>query len=169
MRTDPSRFDRVMQHPEYRQAPEQPVLPADAVGIAVAVGPVVMTAFGLVCFLIVLSLLDMMPLPIAIAFVGGALVVLLGGMGMVAKLVQFRNAPVHRFVAVIVKERTEVTGGSGDTGASTSYYTTLQMKDGRRFELYTYRSLVGRIAVDDIGVAYMKSRTLVEFIRFDVD
>jgi hypothetical protein len=168
VRTDPSRFDRVVQHPEYNRAPDRPVLPAESVGIATAIGPMAITMFGFLFFLIVVTMLDLMPLVIAVALIGGALVVLLGGVGMIAKLVEFRNAPVHRFVAVIVKERSEI-GGGGDSPATTTYFTTLQMRDGKRFELYTYRSLVGRIAVDDIGVAYMKSRTLVEFIRFDVD
>ena len=47
MRTDPSRFDRVEQHPEYGSAPAQPVLPADA-GLAVAAiaGPLLLSLFG---------------------------------------------------------------------------------------------------------------------------
>lgn len=170
MRTDPSRFDRVVAHPEYATAPEQPVMPA-AIGIAAAVGPMTMTIFGLVFFLIVLTMILQVhpPLAITLIFVGGALIVLFGGIGMLGKLVEFRNAPVHRFVAVIVKERSDVHGGTNDSPARTTYFTTLQTRDGKRVELYTYGSLVGRIAIDDIGVAYVKSRTLVEFIRFEVD
>jgi hypothetical protein len=169
MRTDPSRFDRVLAHPDYQAAPDQPVLPADAIGVAVLVGPLTMSIFGIVFLLIALTLIHEIhpPLAISILVIGGALVLLLGGVGMIAKLVQFRRAPVERFVAVIVKERSEVSAG-GDEPAHTRYFTTLQTRDGARAEYATYRSLVGRLAVDDIGVAYTKAGTLVEFLRFEV-
>jgi hypothetical protein len=170
MRTDPSRFDRVVEHPDYERVPEQPVLPADAVGVAAAVGPMTVTLFAVVFFLIVVTLVlqNRPPLAVSIFLIGGALVVLLGGIGGIHKLVEFRNAPIHRHVAVIIKERSEVTM-TKHSRSRTHYYATLQLRDGNRVELHTYRSLVGRIVVDDIGVAYVKSRTLVEFIRFDVD
>ena len=170
MRTDPSRFDRVVEHPDYGRAPEQPVLPADAVGIATAAGPMTVTLFGVVFFLIAVTLVLQIrpPLVVSIFVIGGALVFLLGGVGMIHKLVEFHNAPIHRHVAVIIKERSEMTV-TKHSRAQTRYYATLQLRDGNRVELHTYGSLVGRIVVDDIGVAYVKSRTLVEFIRFDVD
>ena len=170
MRTDPTRFDRVVEHPDYGRAPEQPVLPADAVGVAAAIAPMTMTLFSVLFFLIVVSLVIAIkpPILIAIFVIGGASVVLLGGIGMIQKVLEFHNAPIHRHVAVIIKERSEVVANR-HMPTQTRYYTTLQLRDGQRVELHTYRSLVGRIAVDDIGVAYVKSRTLVEFIRFDVD
>lgn len=170
MRTDPSRFDRVEAHPDFTAVPVEPVLPADAIGLDAVAGPLALSVFGLVFLLIVLTLIHDTdpPLALAILFVGGALALLLAGVGAIATVVRFRQAPVHRLVAVIVKERTEVTGGN-NAGAQTTYFTTLQTRDGHRVELYTYRSLVGRLAVDDIGVAYVKARTLVEFLRFEVD
>jgi hypothetical protein len=172
MRTDPARFDRVAAHADFELMPEQPVLPADAnLGIADVAGPVLLTMFGLVFLLVVLSLVvgGDVPLLIVAVFVAGSLAFVLGGVRMVERLVRFRNAPVAKVVAVIVKERTDVTGGSTGSEMHTNYFATLQTRDGARTEYYTYRSLVGRLAVDDIGVAYIKSRTLVEFIRFDVD
>ena len=170
MRTDPSRFDRVVEHPDYGRAPDQPVLPADAVGIAAETGPMSMALVGVMFFLIVVTLVVKMkpPLLMAIVLIGAASIILLGGIGMVQKLLAFHNAPIHRHVAVIIKERSEVVA-SKHTRTQTRYYTTVQLRDGNRIELHTNGSLVGRIAVDDIGVAYVKSRTLVEFIRFDVD
>jgi hypothetical protein len=171
MSTDPSRFDRVEAHPEYEMAPEQPVLPADAsIGIAAIVAPISMSLFGIVFLLIAIGLLVEIkpPLGFAIIFIAGALVFILGGIAAIGKLVAFRNAPIERLVAVIVKERTDVSGGGENREASTTYYATLQRRDGTRTEYRTYHSLVGRLAVGDIGVAYVKARTLVEFIRFDV-
>jgi hypothetical protein len=171
MNTDPSRFDRVAAHPEYDTAPEQPVLPADAgIGIAEVVAPLSLSVFGVLFLLIAIGLLIEIkpPLLLSLMFIVGALVFILGGLSSIARLWQFRNAPIERQVAVIVKERTEVTGG-GEREASTTYYATLQRRDGTRIECKTYRSLVGRLAVGDIGVAYVKAHTLVEFIRFEVD
>jgi hypothetical protein len=108
------------------------------------------------------------PLAVTILFIGTALMFIVGGLGAFGKAMQYRNAPIERMIAVVIKERSEVSG-SDTSSASTTYYTTLQSRDGTRGEYLTYRSLVGRLAVDDIGVAYVKARTLVEFIRFDVD
>jgi hypothetical protein len=172
MRTDQSRFDRVLAHPDYASAPEQPVMPADAgLGIAEVVMPLMLSVFGIVFLLIAVGLLVDVhaPLVVTILFIGVALIFVVGGVKMSARLVDFRNAPISRVVAVIVKERTEVSGGGENSQASTTYFATLQTRDSERIEYLTYRSLVGRLAVDDIGVAYVKANTLVEFIRFDVD
>jgi hypothetical protein len=81
--------------------------------------------------------------------------------------------------AVVVKERTEITGRNDNT--DTTYYATLQTRDGKRTEYRVSRALVGKLVVDDIGIAYVKelvfelgfttlrSKSLVEFIRFEVD
>jgi hypothetical protein len=173
MRTDPSRFDRVLEHPDYVSAPNQPVLPADAaIGVATVVTPLALSIFGVMFLLIAITLIIRLepPLAISLLFVGAALVVLFRGLAMGGNVIQFRNAPIERQVAVIVKERSEVSStGNQYAAASTAYYTTLQTRNGMRSEYRTARSLVGRLAIDDIGVAYVKANTLVEFIRFDVD
>lgn len=172
MNTDSSRFDRVVAHPEYGTAPNEPVLPADAgIGIAAVVAPLSLSLFGIVFLLIAIGLLIAIrpPLVFSLMFIAGALLFIAAGLGAVARVMQFRNAPIERLVAVIVKDRTEVHGGGHDSQASTSYYTTLQRRDGSRVECRTYRSLVGRIAIGDIGVAYVKAHALIEFIRFDVE
>ncbi|MEO8702585.1 MAG: DUF2500 family protein [Kofleriaceae bacterium] len=171
MRTDQSRFDRVREHPDFASAPEQPVLPADSgFGIAEVVGPMVITTFGIVFVLIAITMLVHMqaPLLFTLAFIGIAVMIIRAGTRQSAQLVSYRNAPIERMIAVVVKDRTDVSGGGEHSRASTSYYTTLQTRDGQRAEFHTYASLVGRLAIDDIGVAYVKARTLVEFIRFDV-
>jgi hypothetical protein len=182
MRTDPSRFDRVEQHPELGSAPEQPVLPADAgVSVAAVAAPLLLSLFGALFLLVAITILLTLgaPLIFSVIFVAGGLVFVLGGIAMARGVVALRDAPVDRLIAVIVKERTQVSGDSNSS--STTYYTTLQMRDGRRVEYRTAGSLAGRLVIDDIGVAYVKSytldfriktievRRLVEFIRFDVD
>ncbi|MBS1122481.1 MAG: hypothetical protein H6Q90_4709 [Deltaproteobacteria bacterium] len=170
MNTDPSRFDRVEAHPDYRTAPEQPVLPADAsLGIAIA-APVSIALFGIVVLIVLGMLITLRPsLMVTVIFIAAIAVIAANGMRRFGAIIEFRNAPIERRVAVIVKDRTEVTGGTEHHAASTSYYTTLQLRDGTRIECRTYRSIVGRLAVGDIGVAYIKAQTLVEFFRFDVD
>jgi hypothetical protein len=182
MRTDPSRFDRVEQHPEYGSAPSQPVLPADAgVSVAAVAGPLLLSLFGALFLLVAITILLAFrpPLIISVIFVAGGLAFVFGGVAMARGLVALRDAPIDRVIAVIVKERTDVT--ASNSSASTTYYTTLQTRDGTRTEYRTAGSLAGRLVVDDIGVAYVKAftldlgvtkvqvRSLVEFIRFDVD
>lgn len=165
MRTDPSRYDRVLEHPEYGRAPPQPVLPAEVIGVAALVQPLSLSLFGIVFLLIALSLVGELDAPLAFAVlaIGGALALVFSGIATTARLAAFRKAPIERFVAVVIKERTE------DDDGTTACFTTLQTRDGQRAEYYTYRPLVGRVAVDDIGVAYVKARTLVEFLRYEVD
>lgn len=105
--------------------------------------------------------------------------VLLGGVRVARSLLAVKHAPIERMTAVVVKERTEITGRNEAT--DTTYYATLQTREGTRVEYRVSRALVGKVVVDDIGIAYVKevvfdlgfttvrSKSLVEFIRFEVD
>lgn len=170
MNTDPSRFDRVEEHPDFpRMIERAPILPADAsLGIAIA-GPAMLSLFGIVFLAIALNLLvdTHAPFLIALLFLAAALAIIFTGLSMASRALRFKNAPIQRCVAVIVKDRTEVAGGESST--STSYYATLQLRGGTRVELPTYRSLAGRLVVGDIGIAFVKSQTLVDFTRFDIE
>jgi len=170
MNTDPSRFEQVEEHPDFAAAFERaPILPADAnIGIAVA-GPAALSLFGIVFLAIALTLLadSNAPLAFTILFVMGGLTIILGGLSMASRALRFKNAPIQRCVAIIVKERSEVSGG--DNSTATSYFATLQLRGGTRVELPTYRSLTGRLVIGDIGIAFVKSQTLVDFTRFDVE
>jgi len=180
MRTDPTRFDRVLEHPDCAAAPAQPVLPADtAVGVAAVAGPLMVSLFGALFLLVAISLLITIrpPFLFSLAMIVGGLVVVAGGVIAARRIGELRDAPVERLIAVIVKERTDV---HGIDRADTTYYATLQTRDGVRTEYRVSHALVGRLVVDDIGVAYVKdrildlgivrvrARTLVEFIRVDV-
>jgi hypothetical protein len=190
MGTDPSRFDKVERHPDYRSAPAQPVLPADAsIGVAAVAWPLLLSLFGAVFVLIAITLLFAIrpPLWFSLLFIAGGLVVAVGGIGFARGLagvpgtgvLAVRDAPIERLIAVIVKERTEITKSNNDS-TTTSYYATLQTRDGKRVEYRVSRALVGKLVIDDIGIAYVKEqvfelgfttlrwKSLVEFIRFDV-
>ncbi len=135
--------------------------------------------FGALFLLVAFTLLVAIrpPLLITILFVAVGALFVIGGISAARRLIGLRDSPIDRVIAVIVKERTHVS--AHDRRPTTSYYTTLQTRDGTRTEFRTSRALVGRLVLDDIGVAYVKAtkldlgivsveaRTLVEFIRFD--
>lgn len=181
MGTDASRFDRVEAHPDFATAPAQPVLPADqTIGLGHMVGPAFQTAlWGIVLVFVIASLISTgasLMTSLVVILILGAIVV--RRIKKIRGLVALRDAPIQKITAVIVKERAHVTGH--DRRSSTAYYATLQTRDGRRVEYRITGALVGRLVVDDIGVAYVRdtiinfgvttiqTRTLVEFIRFDV-
>jgi len=68
---------------------------------------------------------------------------------------------------VVTDERTEVSSRGKDGSVSTRYFATLQRQDGSRTELDTYGWLAGRIAAGDIGVAFVKGTTLIDFLRLE--
>lgn len=168
MHTDPARFDRVTSHPDYATTATRAIeLPYGPIGAIAA--PAGLALFGVLFLLISIGLLIEIKPPIwfSIALVGGVLMFIGGGAAMAVRSVRFHNLPIVREVAVITKERTEVTS-SERSHAHTTYYTTLQARDGSRAEYLTPDRLIGRLAIDDIGVAYLKGHMLVEFTRFEV-
>jgi hypothetical protein len=182
MRTDPARFDAVEAHPEYASAPSDPVLPADAtIGVAAVTGPLLLSLFGGLFLLVAITLLFVIrpPFLFSLLFLASGVAVLLGGLRVARSLLAVTHAPIERMTAVVVKERTEITGRNEAT--DTTYYATLQTREGTRVEYRVSRALVGKVVVDDIGIAYVKevvfdlgfttvrSKSLVEFIRFEVD
>jgi len=88
--------------------------------------------------------------------------------GMIRTGLRKAKAPVLRTLAVMVNDRTEVsTSGTGDDRrTSTSYYATLQFKDGSRLELPATSGIVGHTAHGDIGLAVMRGGDLVDFHRY---
>ncbi|WP_316568969.1 DUF2500 domain-containing protein [Neobacillus sp. YIM B06451] len=53
--------------------------------------------------------------------------------------------------AVVVSKRTEVSGGSGDSTASTWYYTTFEVESGDRMEFAVNGQEFGQLAEGDAG------------------
>jgi hypothetical protein len=170
MTTDPERFDRVTAHPDYPATGNRAIeLPYGS--MAAVAAPTGFALFGVLFLVIMIGVLIEIkpPLWFAIPLVIGSLMFIGGGASMAVSGLRFHNTPIVRLVAVIIKERSEVSGG-GERGmrAHTTYYTTLQTRDGTRAEYATPDRLVGKLALDDIGVAYVKGHMLVEFTRFVV-
>jgi len=77
----------------------------------------------------------------------------------------FARSPLQRVPAFVADERTKISGGGGDSGASTKYYATLEQADGQREEYEIDGRLAGSVAPGDFGVAYLKGGLLLDFRR----
>lgn len=167
--TSPQRFDRVTTHADYPGTAQRAIEIPHGAALAIA-GPATFGLFAMLIMLIAVGLIiDMKPpLGFTIAFIAIGLAMIGGAVAMTVRGLAYYRAPIVRMVAVIVRDRTEVSGGGENSSASTNYYMTLQSRDGIRAEYHTHGSLAGRLVGGDIGVAYVKSHTLVDFVRFDV-
>lgn len=99
------------------------------------------------------------------ALVPGVLV----GIGMaVRSLAQARRfvaAPVRHVLAVVVDERVAVR--TSGRASITQYHAMLHTRDGARREYLCEGQLAGRIAPNDIGVAFLKEDHLIDFVRLE--
>lgn len=158
MHTDPERFDRVFSHADYPATADRRIELPHGAALAV-LWPGSLVVFGVLFLLIAVNILIELepPLAITIIFVGLVLLFIVNAMAWTARGVQFFRTPIVRQVCVVIRDRTEAD----------SYYVTLQIRDGTRAEYLTSGALVGRMIVDDIGVAYVKGHVLLDFVRFD--
>lgn len=96
------------------------------------------------------------------------LLVILGVVGLaknLQKATDFSASPLERHPAVVVDKRTKISGSGGDGSAFTSYFVTLQFPGGERTEYTANGPLAGALAQGDLGVAYLKSKVLLDFQR----
>lgn len=78
----------------------------------------------------------------------------------------YKSAPIRSRAAIITSKRTVVSGGSGDSSATTAYFVTAEYEDGRRHEFAIMEhSLFGRLAEDDVGVLFTRSEFALDFDR----
>jgi uncharacterized protein DUF2500 len=98
--------------------------------------------------------------PVIMLVIGVAVVV-----GAVMRLGSHASSPLLRRIGHIADERVEVSGGSNNGSARTSYYATLDFSDGSRSEYQVTRSLAGKLARGDLGLAYSKGGWLLDFER----
>ncbi len=103
--------------------------------------------------------------PPMVVLPGLLLVVLLVSLLGTLKRGDVERAPLEAASALVVDERTKVTGGR-ERNAETQYFATLQFRDGRRRELEVLEQVRGKLTPGDIGVAYTRARWLVGFSRF---
>ncbi|MEC0226591.1 DUF2500 domain-containing protein [Paenibacillus alba] len=68
-------------------------------------------------------------------------------------------SPLQSRTCKVVAKRMQVSGGSGDSTSSTSYYATFEFEDRSRLELYIGRQQFGYIVEGDLGtLSYQGTR-----------
>ena len=77
------------------------------------------------------------------------------------------KAPIENLQAVVVAKRMSVSGGSGDSAASTSYYVTFELGDNSRLELCVKSGQYGTLAEGDRGVLTRQRARFLGFQRQD--
>jgi hypothetical protein len=161
------RFAAAERHPGFRQLQRHepssgPHLVQNAVGL---VGGVVFAAIALALSSGFVNneffgLMRFMPLLFVAVGVGMVIFYL-------SRMTKLVSSPLERRTALIADKRTEVSGG-GNSDARTRYFVTLEFKDGRREEYDVSGDLTGQVASGDVGVAYLKGQTVLDFRRLQV-
>lgn len=158
--TAAARYDRVERDPAYARVLTHRPATTDIAGIVIIA---MMFLIGLV--------------PTVYAFTGRGLAVgthlfmfcfglaILGFLTtLLVRLIRYQRTPVHCQIAVVLSEREERVTTPRNT--HTYHHATLQTRDGAQLELLCSGGVHDRIAAPDIGVAFIKADTLVDFIRF---
>ncbi len=153
-RADP-RFAKAMQAAAPPPATGQIIFPLVFLVFWIAIGSTVAFGFAKAGGAIVLF-------PIALVGAGVVMVA-----GQIKKALKVARAPVARQLAVVLDERTHVSGGGKNSSARTSYFATLVYENGQRAEVSTTGNIAGMIARGDIGVAVQRLDNLVDFHRID--
>jgi hypothetical protein len=82
------------------------------------------------------------------------------------KFREYDEAPTLARAAVLVGKRPAVSGGSGDSSASTRYFLTAEFEDGSRAEFETFGAeLYGRAVEGDAGVLFTRGPAGLDFDR----
>jgi len=74
-------------------------------------------------------------------------------------------AEVVHAPARVVSKRLEVSGGSGDTSSTTSYFVTFEFEDGGRIELRVRGSIHGLLVEGDYGTLNYQGTRFNDFQR----
>ncbi|MCX7426948.1 MAG: DUF2500 family protein [Planctomycetia bacterium] len=79
---------------------------------------------------------------------------------------EFQSAPVLAQAAIVVGKRTCLSGGSGNSSATTSYHLTAEFEDGARAEFQATRpDLYGCVSEGDAGVLFSRASVALDFDR----
>ena len=65
----------------------------------------------------------------------------------------------------MVTKRTETSGGSGDSSASTTYYVTFEFESGDRSEFRVSGQEYGMLADEDLGILTFQGTRYLSFER----
>jgi hypothetical protein len=164
---DARRFDAVEADPEFDAAMRhEPRVPS----IAYVVAAAAMLTFSVLFAIAGIALLLGFPAPLLFKVVWVAMTAIFVAIAfaMLVRALRYHASPIARCVAVVVGTRTQISGSSGDGSTSTSYFVTLEDRDGLRTEYHAHGHVMGLLTAGDIGVAYLKSGTLVAFRLFAV-
>ena len=75
------------------------------------------------------------------------------------------NSPQITVAAHVKTKRTKTSGGTGDTGATTSYYVTFEYESGDRQEFKMSGKQYGMLAEGDIGKLSFQGTRFLGFDR----
>jgi Protein of unknown function (DUF2500) len=165
------RFTRLNHHADLpglmdRQPEIPPAIPMGAKLFGGAF--LVMTSIISIVFLVVgIAMLPfglILLIPLALIW-GGKLLVF----GRIKRRVRdYDESELVRRPAIIVAQRTKVSGGGQNSSATTTNFVTIEVEDGRRDEFRTPDEVYGVLTVGDAGVAYLKFDLLLDFQRVAV-
>lgn len=169
-----ARLGAVVKHPEYPAllsvTPSSAHLYAGS-GCIVVFGAFFALAALIMSFIVPRSMAGFGPVLLVRALLWAFAAV---GAGMsvwgVFGLLKLSRSRLMRLPALVVDKRIDVHGGgqssqSSASRVSTSYYVTLALGDGGRRELEARGKLYGKLTQNDIGVAYIRYRSLLDFRR----
>lgn len=85
------------------------------------------------------------------------------------KMTAIEQSPVEPLPVIVVDKRTHVSGGSGDSSASTHYFATCEREDGSRDEYQLWDgNLYGRLSAGDAGILFTRAGYGLDFDRVRV-
>ncbi len=82
------------------------------------------------------------------------------------KMSTIEDARVEPTPVIVVDKRTHVSGGSGNSSASTNYFVTCETEDGERTEYQVWDGqLYGRMSGTDAGMLFVRAGYGLDFDR----
>ena len=75
------------------------------------------------------------------------------------------NSPKLTVPAEVITKRSKTSGGSGNSSASTRYYTTFQVESDARIEFSVTGSEYGMLAEGDLGMLSFQGTRYLDFKR----
>jgi hypothetical protein len=161
----PERFDALRAHAHAREL--LAATPPSPAGRWRELGCVV---FSLAAFVVVglgMMLVASALFPPFVAIVAAILVFGLIAVGAEAwRRMRAVAAPLERLEACVIDERVAIVGGDGAT--RTRYFVTLSFPDRTRRELEAVAPVAGAVTRGDMGIAFLRGETLIDFRRVPV-